>query len=375
MNDDIYRKLARHLDDLPAGFPPTEGGVELRILRRLFSPEEARLACHLTLIPEEIPVIARRAKIPREEASQRLEEMARKGLIFNMTSDGRPIRYMASQYVIGIWEYHVNDLSSELIEDMNEYLPTLIDTKVWRKAPQLRTIPVNRSVEAKLEVLPFEKAEELIDSQKKLLVAPCICRRERSVMGEECDKPEEACLIFGKAAEYYQRNGLGRLIEKQEALDILKQADEAGLVLQPSNAQRAANICLCCGCCCVVLRTLKKYPQPARLVSSPFYAVLNRDDCKGCGKCIERCQMDALQMEGDKASLDADRCIGCGLCVTTCPTGSLTLERKPDSEQPKVPRNLFEAATKLGRERGKLGPFRTAHMILKSKFDRLMALR
>jgi ferredoxin len=282
---------------------------------------------------------------------------------------------MASQYVIGIWEYHVNDLSPELIKDMNEYMPTLIDTKVWQKAPQLRTIPVNRSIEAKLEILPFEKAEELIDSQKKLLVAPCICRRERSIMGEECDRPEEACLIFGKAAEYYQRNGLGRLIEKQEALDILKKADEAGLVLQPGNAQRAANICCCCGCCCAVLRTLKEYPKPAGLVSSPFYAALNRDDCEGCEKCIERCQMDALRMEDDKASLDADRCIGCGLCVTTCPTGALTLERKPDSEQPEVPRNLFEAANQLGRERGKLGPFRTAHMRLKSKFDRLMALR
>ena len=104
MDDGIYKKLARHLDNLPAGFPPTESGVELRILRRLFSPEEARLACHLTLIPEEAPVIARRAKIPLAETSRRLEEMALKGLIFNMTPNGRPTLYMASQYVIGIWE-------------------------------------------------------------------------------------------------------------------------------------------------------------------------------------------------------------------------------------------------------------------------------
>ncbi len=375
MDDGIYKGLARHLDDLPGGFPPTESGVELRILRRLFSPEEARLACHLTLIPEEARVIARRAKIPAAEASRQLEEMARKGLIFNMTPNGRPTLYMASQYVIGIWEYHVNDLNPELIKDMDEYLPTLVDAQVWQKAPQLRTIPVNRSIEAKLEVLPFERAEELVASRHKLLVAPCICRRERSLMGEGCDKPEEACLIFGKAAEYYQRNGLGRLIEKQEALDILRGADEAGLVLQPGNAQRAANICCCCGCCCAVLRTLKEYPKPAALVSSPFCAALNRDACRDCGKCIDRCQLDALRRDGGKASLDSDRCIGCGLCVSTCPAGALTLVRKPDSVQPKVPRNLIEAATKLGRERGKMGPFRVAHMRLKSKFDRLMALR
>ncbi|MBW2077453.1 MAG: hypothetical protein JRI71_07875 [Deltaproteobacteria bacterium] len=159
MGKDIYQKLAHHLDNLPGGFPPTENGVELRILRRLFSPEEAELALHLTLIPEEPRVIARRAKIEIDEAADRLEEMAGKGLIFRLQFAERPPRYMASQYAIGIWEYHVNDLDPQLIRDMNDYIPAFFDMETWKKAPQLRTVPVRKSIDTTREVLTYENAE------------------------------------------------------------------------------------------------------------------------------------------------------------------------------------------------------------------------
>jgi len=375
MDEGIYKELAQHLDNLPGGFPPTKTGVELRILRRLFTPEEAKLAVHLSLIAEEPPVIARRAKLAVEEAAWRLEEMARKGLIFRIESERRPTRYRALQYVIGIWEFHVNDLDVELIRDMNEYIPSLFDVQIWKKAPQLRSIPVGRSISTELNVLPYEKVEALVQAQNKLLVAPCICRREHEMVGEGCDKPQETCLVFGIAADYYERNGLGRVIDKQETLEILKKADEAGLVLQPSNAKEIVNICCCCGCCCQVLKNLKRYPKPASYVSSSFLATTNSDTCQGCGVCVDRCQMEALRLEDDKAVLDADRCIGCGLCVSSCPTESLTLVRKPEPEQPKVPRNMVEASIRLARERGKLGPGKLVQMQVKSKMDRLLASR
>ena len=119
MAEDIYLKLAQHLDNLPGGFPPTESGVELRILKRLFDPEDAELALYLTLIPEDARVIARRAKIEPKETAVRLKAMSKKGLIFSMETDGGRPLYMAVQYVIGIWEYHVNDLDPGLIRDMN----------------------------------------------------------------------------------------------------------------------------------------------------------------------------------------------------------------------------------------------------------------
>jgi len=375
MSKDIYEKLAHHLDNLPGGFPPTESGVELRILHRLFSPEEAELAIHLTLIPEEPRVIARRARLGTDEAAARLEEMSRKGLIFRIQSGDGPPRYMAAQYVIGIWEYHVNDLDPELIRDMHEYLPTFLDMETWKKTPQLRTVPVGKSIDNTQEILTYENAEELVRAQRRFAVAPCICRREAEIMGNGCGKPVETCLVFGAASDYYVRNGIARKIDKQKALDILKEADKEGLVLQPSNAQKIVNICCCCGCCCQVLKSFKRYPQPATLVSTPFVTSLNPSTCEGCGVCVDRCQMEALLLEDEKPVLDVDRCIGCGLCVSTCPTGSLTLVRKPDSEQPEIPRNMTEALLKLSRVRGKLGPLSQTTMRIKSKLDRRLAAK
>jgi len=373
MKDNIYATLARHLDNLPGGYPSTDSGVELRILHRLFTPTEAELALHLTLIPEAPRVIARRANLTPSEASRRLEEMAKKGLIFRIESKGQLPQYMAAQYVVGIWEFHVNSLDRAFIQDMNEYAPTLFK-EAW-KVPQLRTVPVGRSLTPQLEVFTYERAEALVRDHRKAVVAPCICRRERTMMEEGCGRPEETCLSFGMAAQYYDRNGLGRVIDRDEALAILKTADEAGLVLQPGNAQEAAFICCCCGCCCGVLRSIKQYPRPASLVSTPFVATANPDTCEGCGLCLDRCQMEALRLVEDRVSLDVGRCIGCGLCVSTCPTGSLALIRKPESGQPGVPKTHTQSALQLARSRGKLKSTELVMMQVKSKVDRLFARR
>lgn len=372
---DIYQRLAQHLDNLPGGYPSTESGVELRILKRLFTPEDAELALHLTLLPEESRVIARRAGITREEAEQRLAEMADKGLIFSLYPEDGPPQYQAAQFLVGIWEFQVNNLDSEFIKDINEYGPTLFDLDVWKKAPQMRTIPVNESIKVQREVMSYEQAEELVRAHDKIALAPCICRQEQRLIGEGCDKPEEMCLGFGKMADYYIRRGLARAIDQQEALDTLKQANELGLVLQPSNSKEAAFICCCCGCCCGVLRSIKCHPRPASIVLTPFVASMNPDTCTGCGTCVDRCQTEALRLEDSKAVLNLDRCIGCGLCVTTCPTGSLTLKRKPESEQAEVPKDFDQAMIKLGKERGKLSTLGMIGMLVKSKVDRFLAAR
>jgi Na+-translocating ferredoxin:NAD+ oxidoreductase subunit B len=372
MSSDVYQKLARHLDSLPGGYPATASGVELRILKRLFTPEQAWLAAKLTMIPERDAVVARRAAMAVNECARRLDQMSDAGLIFSYQQGGHTY-YMAAQFVIGIWEYHVNKLDPEFIKEMREYIPALFDMKAWQAAPQLRTIPVGRSLSAEHEVMAYEQAEAIIKSQKRILVAPCICRKEHALMGQGCGKPEEACLVFGAGVQYYQKNGLGRVIDQDEALDILKKADKAGLVLQPSNAQKVINICCCCGCCCHVLKSIKRHPQPAEIVASSFVAELDADACTGCGVCLERCQMEALSQPGkkEKAVLDPGRCIGCGLCVTTCPGKALKLARKPQTSP--VPKNVVENYLALGRARGKMKSHQLAWMQLKSKVDRLLA--
>lgn len=352
MELEIYKKLARHLDNLPGGFPPTQSGVEQRILKRLFTPEEAELAVHLTLFPEEPRAIAGRTGLTPDEASRRLEKMAKKGLILSHTREPGITRYFAAQYIVGIWEFQVNNLDKELIQDMDEYHPFLHE-EAW-KFPQLRTIPVGRSVTPQLEVMPYEMAEELVRTHHKFAVGPCICRRSQSMVGKGCDRREESCLTIGAGAYYGLSIGISREIDLQETLDLLKYADEAGMVLQPSNAKDAFAICLCCGCCCGVLRSIKSHAKPAALTASPFFAVHDPDTCQNCGICVDRCQMDALKQEDETVRLNSDRCIGCGLCVSTCPTDSLSLARKQESEQPDVPEKFIDSAIKLGKARGKI---------------------
>jgi len=371
MTNDVYQRLAHHLDELPAGFPPTESGVELRILRRLFSPEEAELALHLNLLSEPVRVVAHRAGISEEDAAARLYEMSRKGLIYRLYKGDEP-QYMAAQFVIGIWEFHVNDLDPELIRDVNEYLPHLMDPRTWKRAPQLRTIPVQVDVPVSHDILPHEEAATLVQGRRRYAVAPCICRKEHQLMGEGCAKPMETCLVFDRAADYYLENGIGREIDLEETLRILKLADEAGLVLQPSGYQKISNICCCCGDCCQVLLAFQRHPEPASLVSSPFLVAYEPELCSLCATCLDRCQMDALSLpdNSDEVQVELTRCIGCGLCVTTCPDEALTLVRKPPDQQPSVPVSQARAYLKLARERGKMGVGDVTMMALRSAKDR-----
>jgi NAD-dependent dihydropyrimidine dehydrogenase PreA subunit len=351
----VYESLAAHLNTLPAGFPRTPGGVELRILKRLFTAEEARLAQLVTMRPESAAQVARRTGQDVAELAPRLDAMSRRGLIFRMQR-GSETLFMAAQFVVGIWEYHVNDLDPDLIRDVNEYLPYFFADKNRTQTPQLRTIPISRALTAEQRIMPYEAARQIIAAQEAIAVAPCICRREHHMVGKGCDRPLESCLVFGAAADYYEENGLARRIDATEALAILEAAEEAGLVLQPSNSQKVVNICTCCGCCCQILKNLQRLPCPADYVASNFLAAVDRDLCVGCGVCVERCQMGAIEVRDGVAEVLLDRCIGCGLCVPTCDTEAVRLEPKTADKRREPPIHIGETYLRIARERQQPNP-------------------
>ena len=350
---DIYQQLATHLDNLPAGYPATESGVELRILKRLFSPEEAAVALGLTLMPEPAPSIAERMGREADELEKMLESMAGKGLIFRSERAGTTF-YMAAQFVVGIWEYHLNDLDEDLIRDVNAYLPFYMKNRwLQNDTKQLRVIPVSGEITAGMEVTPYEVAEKIVRSQTKIVVSPCICRKEHAMMGHGCGKLSEACLSFGTGAYYYEKNGLGRSITQEEAIDVLRRGRRQGLVLQPGNAQKPMNICMCCGCCCQVLKNANALENPAAAVHSNYFARVNAEECVACEACVEMCQMSAITVD-DTARVDPQRCIGCGLCVPDCPTGAMEFLQKQSGDQYVPPLNIVETYTNIARERGLL---------------------
>jgi ferredoxin len=348
---DVYQALARHLDKLPAGYPATESGVELRILKRLFTEQEALIAQGLTMLPEAPEAIAERLQLAVGELADTLADMSRKGLIFRISKGGSHL-YSAAQFVIGIWEYHLNDLDEALIRDVNEYLPHVMKES-WNqtKTKQLRVIPISEKLNAEMNITSYEMAEEIIRGQSKIVVSPCICRKEHQMAGKGCDNPLEVCLSFGTGAYYYEQNGLGRGIDQQEALEVLEKGREAGLVLQPGNSKKPTNICMCCGCCCQVLKNLKDFENPAHAVHTNYYAQVDADECVACEDCVERCHMDAIVV-AETARVLENRCIGCGTCITACPTGALQFHQKEAADRYEPPQHVFETYMNMARERG-----------------------
>ena len=349
----IYQKLAEHLDRLPGGFAPSDTGADLRLLQRLFMPEEAELATCLTLDLEEAQAIAGKAGLPLVETERRLNEMSDKGLIFSVQPENGPTLYQAAPWVIGIYEFQVNRMSEGFLQDLADYSSTRKPRPQPQTIPQMRTIPIGQSIEPPLEALPYEQVEELVRAHDKFAVAPCICRRRARMLGGGCDAPEESCLLFGDFADFYVRGSRGRTIDQSEVMEILARANKANLVLNPTNSRFVAAICCCCGCCCGILRGLQRYPKPSDSVASSFIAEFEPETCQGCRVCLERCQMQAITAEGDGVVLNTDRCIGCGLCVSTCPSGALTLVRKPDGAQAEIPATFMETWRTIAQDRAR----------------------
>ncbi len=344
MTEARYRKLAAHLDRLPGGFPTSERGDDLRLLRRLFTPEEADLATHLTLDLEEASAIAARAQRPVEETAHRLQAMAEKGLIFSVQAEGGPPRYQAAPWVIGIYEFQVNRMSEGFLRDLVDFQASRQPRSQppHESIPQMRTIPIAQSIEPPLTALPYEQVAALVEAHDRFAVAPCICRRRARLLGAGCDAPEETCLMFGDFADFYVRTGRGRSIDRSTVMKLIDQANRANLVLNPTNSKFVAAICCCCGCCCGILRGLQAHPKPAEAVASAFIAQYDPDACSNCQRCLDRCQMQAFTMDGDRITHDPDRCIGCGLCVSTCPSHALTLTRKPASAEREMPATFLD---------------------------------
>jgi len=352
--ENVYQNLRERLDDMAVGFPATESGVEIRILKKIFTESEAELFVKLRPLPEAPKDIADRLDMEADVLAEQLEEMARKGLLFRVRK-GENVRYASVPYVVGIFEFQLNHMDEEFARDHEEYFKTAFGKTIQGfDTPVLRTVPIDRELVAEYPVAPFEDVLEILDNQKSIAVSPCVCRTTKELIGERCDKPLGNCFSFGSHAAYYVENGMGKYISKEEAKEIVTTNEKAGLVMQPFNAQKAGGMCSCCGCCCGVLRGIKSQPVPADAVKSNYFAVVNDDECSGCETCLDRCQMDAITMVDDIAQINLDRCIGCGLCITTCPTEALFLVKKDEDHQYDPPQSGGETYIRIASERGKL---------------------
>ena len=351
MTDNIYQKLAEHLDSLPQRFPTNTGtGLELKVLQHIFSSEEAEMAIQLKPMPETATDIASRIGKDPGETEALLLEMSKKGQINRIGKPGAQ-KFMAAPFMMGIMEYQVKRFTKEMVEDLEAFDAILMEhTWMKGKTRELRTIPIDRTVTDTREVMPYESAEAIIKSNKYISVADCMCRKISEVKGEPCGRPMEVCLQFGGASHFYVDNGLGRRIEQDEALAILKKGIESSLVIQAGSPQNPGIMCMCCGCCCKPLATYKKTDKPAKYANSNYFAVVDEDACTACGICESRYQMDAITVE-DTSQVNLDRCIGCGLCVVTCEFEAIKLQKKDQAHQWVPQADYMSAVMDIYRER------------------------
>jgi NAD-dependent dihydropyrimidine dehydrogenase PreA subunit len=350
---DVYEDLRKRLDDFASGYPKTESGIETKILKRLFTEDEAKLYVGLSPLPESPQEVAERLDRNNGETAALLAGMAEKGLIFRRRKDGQA-RYGAVPFVPGIYDFQLGTMEREFARDVEDYFEEALGRTIQgHKTPILRPIPINQELMAERPVAPYEDALKIVTEQDVIALAPCVCRTKNGLLNESCGKPLETCFMFGANAEYYVDNHMARFIDKEEAVVVIKQNDASGLVMQPSGAQKPSVMCSCCGCCCEMLRSLKKQPVPAAAARSNYYAAVTGADCEGCGICLERCQMEAVTLEDEKASIDLNCCIGCGLCVTTCSSGAMGLVKKSERRQYRPPESTAEIFLRLAMERKK----------------------
>ncbi len=352
MNADVYRRLAEQLDRTPNGFPRTESGVELRLLARMFTPEEARLGSAMSISSETVVVIAERAGVDVQDAESVLAQMAAKG-VAGHARGGDVARFSLRPFIVGSYESYVSRMDEEFAALIEEYFEEAGSGFSSEEPHVHRVLPVETAIPFDLEIFPYERAAELIEGAKSWGVRPCICRVQKTLIGQGCDHVVESCLVFAPVEGVFDDNGIDRPITKQESLEILRAAAEAGLIHSTGNYKSGNSyICNCCACCCGVLRGVVELGMSQTIARSGFLVVVDGEACTGCGACVARCQFGALSVSDDVCRVEVARCSGCGQCTLACPVDALGLTRLSDAEAVMPPADIGEWGEQRAESRG-----------------------
>lgn len=336
MSDIVYERLADALDRLPNGFPRTASNIEIELLQHIFSPEEAELASRLSGKMQPVSLIAQRANQETASVKGQLYAMAKKALIwYSKTDEGMVFRL--APFVVGIFEAQLENMNPKLAQLVEKYMAAGGAAGIMKYDPALhRVIPVKDAINAQW-IMPYDDLKEILKKAKSYTIRDCICRVQQDQVGKACDAPVHNCMMFNmrKTPEGYTS------LTQEEALKILEEARDAGLVHTVSNVVEGVGyICNCCGCCCNILRGITEWGIEKSVAFANYFAEINEDLCEDCGICIDRCQVSAIESVEFASRVIRDKCIGCGLCISTCPEEAIELKLKPESERVTPPEDF-----------------------------------
>jgi len=333
----------------------------LPFMKARYTPEEASLLTGMPFSGRYLEELAEMKQMDPAELRQKLDALARKGLVFRAVR-GDTVRYSLNDgfFILrtGGWHGRTDEATKTISHLINEYFyHGLFDQYDYTHIKGLRALPAEGTIEHIHQIMPYEEVVKVLDSVEYFTVSTCPCRHRKNLDPDypNCEYPPEVCLHFDRLGHYIVENDMGREITRQEAEEILRRCAEAGLVHAVSNVQEGVDtICNCCKCCCIWFEAFHKLNHSMSMSLSNYRARTNAETCIGCGLCVKRCPMEALQLEdfpqakgritlvtdennktkelknktGKVSVLNRDLCIGCGVCAHKCQTKSLVLERR-----------------------------------------------
>ena len=355
--DREYRLLQERLDRNVTGAPRSE--AMMRVLRLLFSPEEAHIA---RVLPQliSLPDLADRLDADLEELGERITSMAQRGLVLDF--EHQRTRYVVpTPVVIGFFEFTFMRPRPEApMEEYAQAFEALFDEENFARSIFAGSTQIGRSL-VREEVLP-DGATEILDWERATEIVSNADAVDANLRGEGCDAPIRTCLMFGNSARVLARAGIAETITNDEAMEILLEAKAAGLAQTGDNVRDGISyICNCCGCCCGMMRSIKRFDIHNGIVPSNWMATIDHSKCRGCTKCAKACPAGAITVEPTEgkglrknwALVDPARCLGCGVCGEVCRWDAHGMELR--EERPLVPADTVERVAMMAIERGKLG--------------------
>ncbi len=341
MNSDVYKQVAKKMDQMPNGFPATENGLEIRLLKKIFrDTQDAADWLLLEGVPEPVEAIAGRIGKPVTETQAMVDRLAGKGLI-NVAKIEGVFHFHVMPFVIGMYEknYLYGLVDKEYSEIFEEYLPNFSMGYGGFEPAEVRVIPVGETVTTEKTIHVYDDARKIIEAGKSFRLLPCVCRHQKKSIGEPCEQGhsvEEGCIgiSYIENVDEQYLPPMARVATKEEALAHLERAAKAGLVHQSYNVEANNHfICNCCSCCCGIIRGTKEFNAPYMLTRSNYLALIDVDLCSACGTCAdERCQFDAIGEDESLYEANPELCTGCGVCVASCDEAAITLVSRPENE-------------------------------------------
>jgi len=360
---ELYIRLARHLEHLIMGYPYTDELFDLLV--EMFSPAEAQVALAIPNDIEPLEVvslehIAARAELPLPEVAEALESMAARNMLFTAPTQDGSTGYALLQVGYGLpqaffWGGKQDETAKRMAKLVLNYFKVSTTHKVYGgvRTKSYKYTPANLSIDVPMQgVMPHEQIGSIVDAATKIAVAHCPCRLSAKILGRtDCPHSLEVCIKYDELAEFVINKGLAREISSDEAHHILAASEKEGLVHMVDNAQgQIKHTCNCCGHYCWNVGIIRRRKIPRdQLMAVYFIRETELEECIGCGACADICPVDAVKMVEDKPQVDPDWCIGCGVCAVQCPAGVISISRRLEDQ---APQDFAQLHQQIKEERG-----------------------